>query len=207
MKLTRSALLFAAGLLAVVVLIPGGAIVAVKLVVAAKGRREVFNQVRDEVARQLAELRPDLSDAQRVRAAEILAAQAVHETGGGVTIAWREGWNFGNVTAGSSWGGAIVEGGDKEYDGDGTGEARRIVQRFRKYASLAEAVSDFFRLLNWPRYRAARDLLMAGDAAGYAKRLRDDDPGTAQVEGGYYTASVGSYTAGILDLLGKYGSV
>jgi flagellum-specific peptidoglycan hydrolase FlgJ len=185
------------------VLVPGGAaVVGVRLVTALRGRRAVFEAVRSEVARQLEELRPDLTAAERDAAARIVAAQAVLETGGGATPAWREGWNFGNVTAGAGWTGPVVQAGDLEYRA-GTAEPVRIAQRFRKYGSLGEAVSDFVRVLNWPRYRAAREALMRGDAATYALLLREDDPRTVAVEGGYYTAPLTEYRAGLLALLEK----
>lgn len=169
--------------LALVALLSGGVVVAVKV----RGRREVFDAVRRELARQLEELRPDLTAAQRERAASIIAAQAVMETGGGAAVAWREGWNFGNVTAGASWTGPVVQGGDLEYR-PGADKPVRIVQRFRKYATLAAAVSDFLVLLSWSRYRPARDALFRGDAEGYARELR---------AGGYYTAPLAEYQAGI----------
>jgi Sec-independent protein translocase protein TatA len=188
-----------------VVLVPGGAtVVAVKLISAARGRRAVFNQVRDELARQLAELRPDLGAAAQLRAASIVAAQAVLETGGGVTPAWVKGWNFGNITAGSTWSGPVIAGGDLEYSPDGA--VKRITQAFRAYASLGEAASDFLRVLAWPRYRPARDALFAGDAELYAKRLRDDDPTTVAIEGGYYTAPLAEYSGGILAALRSLAS-
>jgi flagellum-specific peptidoglycan hydrolase FlgJ len=184
-----------------IILVPGGAtVVAVKLIAAARGRKAVFDQVRDEFERQLAELRPDLSPDARLAAARIVAAQAVVETGGGVTPAWRQGWNFGNITAGSAWTGSVISAGDLEYRA-GQAAPARITQAFRAYPTLGAAVSDFFNVLAWPRYRPARDALFAGDAAGYAKRLRDDDPATAAVEGGYYTAPLADYQSGILAAL------
>jgi hypothetical protein len=182
-------------------LVTGGAVVAVKAVLAARGRREVFNQVRDEVARQLAELRPDLSPAQVLRAAEVLAALAVFETGGGVTVAWRQGWNFGNVTAGSAWGRAVIVGPDTEYDA--AGNVKNIAQKFRKYDSLAQAVEDFLPggsigALDWAREKreGAWERLLAGDAAGFTAALS---------RAGYYTLPEPEYTAGVSSVLTKYG--
>lgn len=185
----------------VLAVLSGGAVVATKLITAARGRRAVFDQVRAEVERQVAPLLASRDPAKAGRVARIVAAQAVVETGGGVTPAWQQGWNFGNVTAGSSWTGPVVGGGDKEYRPDGS--VVTIQQRFRKYPDLAAAVTDFFRVLNWPRYRAAKDALFAENVALYAERLRNDDPTTAQVEGGYYTAPLAEYRAGILSTLEK----
>ena len=153
------------------------------------GKRRAFLElVGREVARQLEELRPDLSAAARRNAGAIVAAMWAHESGFGSSRAWREGWNGGNVSAGSSWKGETIAGGDLEYAGDGSGSPTRIVQRWRKYASLAAAVSDFFVLLGWSRYQRARDALLVGDAARFAEELR---------AGGYYTASLGSYRAAL----------
>lgn len=171
---------------------------AVKAVLAARGRREVFAQVRDEVARQLAELRPDLAPSQVMRSAEILAALAVHETGGGVTIAWREGFNFGNVTAGSKWAGEVIAGPDTEPNA--AGEYVRITQAFRKYATLGAAVSDWLLgVLNWRREREEKvaSYLYAGDADGFARALS---------RAGYYTAPVESYARAVSTLSAQYGS-
>jgi hypothetical protein len=145
-------------------------------------RSEFLRLIGAEVWRQLSELRPDLTDDQRRRVGAIVAAQAAHESGYGKSAAWLAGWNFGNLTAGSSWDGATVGGGDRDADGN------PITQTFRAYPSLAAAVSDFFDLLSWTRYRAARDALMAGDVNGYASALH---------AAGYYTASITSYRAGI----------
>lgn len=174
--------------------------VALSLVKAARGRREVFEQVAQEVTRQLSELAPHLTAEQAQRAGEILGAQAVHETGGGVTIAWREGWNWGNVTAGSAqlWPGPVVEGPDTEYDAQGN--VRNIGQRFRRYESLSHAVTDFLTsVLNWRRevQAGARTALYAGDAEGYARALS---------AAGYYTAPVDSYVSATASFLRSYGA-
>jgi hypothetical protein len=174
----------------------GGGVVVVR----AQGRRAIFEQVRDAAIAYLETVRPDLSDAQRLAAGNILGAQAVVETNGGRTIAWREGWNFGNVTAGSSWTGAIVRGGDTEPDA--TGAYVPITQSFRKYDSLAQAVEDYLPggsigALDWRREKQehAFDFLVAGDAAGYSAALR---------RAGYYTAPEAEYSAGIAAALESY---
>lgn len=174
----------------------GGAVVLVK----AKGRREIFEQVKAAVVAYLEAVRPDLSDAQREAAGNILGAQAVVETNGGRTVAWREGWNFGNVTAGSAWRGDVVLGGDTEPDA--SGKYVPITQRFRKYVSLAQAVEDYLPggsigALDWKREREERafEHLIAGDAEAYSAALR---------RAGYYTAPEAEYTAGILDALSSY---
>lgn len=167
-------------LVAAIVLLPGDAMERVKSWWGS--RSEFLRLIGDEVWRQLSELRPDLTDAERRRVAAIVAAQAAHETGYGKSAAWVAGWNFGNLTAGSSWDGATVGGGDRDANGN------PITQTFRAYPSLAAAVSDFFDLLSWTHYRAARDALMSGDPNAYATELH---------AAGYYTASISSYRAGI----------
>lgn len=171
-------------LLLLVLLSTGGAAVVVATV--SSSRKKFLSDLELEVARQLGELRPDLSALTRARAARILAAQAALESGYGSTRAYREGFNFGNVSAGSSWKGATLAGGDLEYGKDGT--AKKITQAWRKYPSLAAAVSDFFSLLSWSRYQPARDRLFALDADGYAAQLR---------AGGYYTAPLAEYQKGL----------
>lgn len=164
-------------------------------VVVVKSRADFLKLIVAEVRRQLEELRPDLSDAQRLQAARILAAQAALESGYGASEAFKRGWNFGNIAKGTGWTGPTIPGGDLEYSKDG--KVTKIRQEWRQYATLGDAVSDYFRLLNFPRYRAARDALLRGDVDAFALRLRDDDPATAQLEGGYYTAPLAQYTAGL----------
>lgn len=171
------------GVVLAVALIPGG-IVGVAVVMKKK-RQGFMETIANEVTRQLEELRPDLSDQARAAAGRIVAAQGALESGWGSTRQWREGFNFANISKGS-WTGPTIGGGDLEYDA--SGKAKSITQQWRKYSSLAEAVSDFITLLSWSRYQPARTALFAGDAALYAQKLRD---------GGYYTAPVEQYQAGL----------
>lgn len=164
-------------------------------VVVTKTRGEFLRLIENEARRQLGVLRPDLTDVQRTRAARILAAQAALESGYGSTRQWREGFNFGNVSKGS-WTGPTLAGGDTEYDA--AGNVKKITQAWRKYGSLAEAVSDFFKLLSWSRYVPARDALMRGDANGFAEKLR---------AGGYYTAPLAEYQAGIRSAISAAGGL
>lgn len=184
------------GLLAVLVLGGTGALV----IIAAATKRGVFDQVRAAVLGQLAALRPDLTDAAATKAAEIVAAQAVLETGGGRTAGWREGWNFGNVTSGGPklWSGPVVVAGDTEYDA--AGNVTNISQAFRKYDSLDAAVHDFLTVvLQWRREREQNTLglLLAGDAAGYINAL---------YRAGYYTLPAPEYLAGVQTHLDTFGA-
>jgi hypothetical protein len=176
--------LLVAVVVVVLVVAGGGTVVVVK------SRAEFLRLIEAEVRRQLEELRPDLSPEARARAARIVAAQAALESGYGATKAFREGFNFGNVSAGSSWKGPTIAGGDLEYDA--AGKAKKITQAWRKYPSLAAAVSDFFTLLSWSRYQRARDALLRGDADAYAAELR---------RGGYFTAPLAEYQAGVASAL------
>lgn len=158
-----------------------GAIVADKL-----AKLYVFRTVGKAVRRVLDDTHRELTPDQRDTVAAIVAAQAGYETGHGVAPAWLKGNNFGNVTAGASWAGPVVEGGDKEYDTEGN--VRSIVQRFRAYATVDDAARDFLALLSWNRYRPARDALFRGDSTGYVAALR---------AGGYFTAPLDSYTRAV----------
>ena len=170
------------------------------VIIAARTKRGVFDQVKAAMLGELAALRPDLSDEQAREAAEIVAAQAVFETDGGATPAWIQGWNFGNVTTGgpAMWKGAIVVGPDTEYDS--SGNVKNISQQFRKYASLDDAVHDFLTVvLQWYRERqeGALSKLLAGDAAGYSNAL---------YRAGYYTLPAPEYLAGVRTYLDAYGA-
>lgn len=167
----------------VVLVVPGGA--AVVLVVGRLKRADFLKLVADEVAAQVTPMLAARDDQKPRRVAAIVAAQAALETNNGATPGWLQGWNFGNITAGTGWTGAVVEGGDTEPDA--SGKYVPIVARFRKYGSLAESVSDFLALLSWSRYRPARDALFAEDVNGYLEKLR---------AGGYYTAPLADYVAG-----------
>lgn len=177
-----------------VLLFGGGAAVVVTIM--RTKRQQFLDLITDEVVRQLSELRPDLGPDEATTAGRIVASQAAHETGYGATVAWKAGWNFSNLAAGftprpgyrapSGWTGETVEGGDTEPDGKGGW--RIIVQQFRKYPSLAVAVSDFFFALSWPPYRPARERLFAGDLAGFVQAMHD---------GGWFTAPAPAYLAAV----------
>ena len=156
-------------------------------VLPARTRSGIMAAVGNEVARQLSELRPDLTDPERALAGAIVASQAALETDNGATPAWVRGWNFSNLTAGPYWTGATITAGDTAPDA--AGNYMPISQRFRSYPSLAAAVSDYLTALSWPQYRAARDSLMAGDAAGFARNLHS---------GGWYTAPEAGYEAAVV---------
>ncbi len=186
--MSRSAAILAGGaavLLAV-------AIYVVKHMIPARSFTAQARQIGNEVARQLSELRPDLTDAQRAMAGAIVAAQAAEETDSGNTPAWVRGWNFSNLTAGPYWHGATVTAGDTAPDA--SGNYIPISQQFRAYSSLAAAVSDYITALGWTPYRAARDALFAGDAAGFVAALH---------AGGWFTAPLADYQSAVAYYLPK----
>lgn len=200
--LAQSWWVIALAVVAVLVIPVGGTVVAVKLIIAARGKREIFDQVKGEVMRQLEELRPDLTEAQRRRAGEILGAMAVHETNGGETPAWRQGWNWGNVTAGPYWKGPVIVGGDTEYDA--AGNVKNISQHFRKYDSLAHSVDDFLPggsvgPLDWKaeKEQGAWDALIAGDEDFFIQAI---------YAAHYFTQPVPIYLAAVESNLSKYGT-
>lgn len=69
-----------------------------------------------------------------------LLGQFVNESGW-KSSAERHGYNYGNITAGSSWDGKIMQRGDHDAEGN------PIVQNFRVYGSADEFVDDYLNLL------------------------------------------------------------
>jgi flagellar protein FlgJ len=87
--------------------------------------------------------------------------------------------NLFGIKAGSNWQGSVVEATTTEYV---NGVAERRVERFRAYASYAEAFQDYARLLTHsPRYA---EVVGSRDAAGFARGLQRagyaTDPAYAQ---------------------------
>lgn len=91
----------------------------------------------------------------------MIIAHAAYESGWGKARAAQQA-NLFNLTAGSSWAGAVVTGPDDEYDA--AGNKRPITQRFRAYHSLSEGLRDYQDFLNRYHTRAA-NLLTIGDVA------------------------------------------
>jgi hypothetical protein len=132
-----------------------------------------------------------------VSSQEILLSQAAYETEWGRTVAATVN-NVFNLTTGPSWHGDTLLGPDTEYAKDGSGEPRRIVQPWRAYSSLDDGIRDMVdNWLLWPRYKPGRVELLAGNLGQYLKKIRDDDPTTRQVEGGYYTQKLELYVRGV----------
>ena len=129
---------------------------------------------------------PNLSKSAR----DLLVAHGAFESGFGVARAAKAGNNVFNLTAGSAWTGDrwTDVGGDTEYDSQGN--VRRIDQVWRKYATIDQAVADYWSFLgpsqNRGRYVAARGRLSAGDLPGFCREL---------YAAGYFTLPVATYTA------------
>lgn len=120
-------------------------------------------------------------------AKKLVIAQFALESGWGYARAAVKGFNYGNITAGSTWAGPITYGQDKHCFGEG-GLCVPIIQKFRKYDSDGEAIMDYLAFLGGGRYAKSLAALKGGDLVQFATQLRAD---------GYYTASVDVYVSGM----------
>lgn len=136
-------------------------------------KREFTAHVLNALSSEL----PSLS----IQTKALIIAHAAFESGWGKTGAAQKGANLFNITAGSTWTGPVILGGDTEYDA--AGNVKKITQRFRQYHSLGAGLRDYMTFLGMSRYAAAKAQLMAGDAA-FVQTL-----GPA----GYYTLPVAEY--------------
>jgi len=103
---------------------------------------------------------------------QFLLAQAALESGWGRKeprlADGRPSYNLFGIKAGANWNGAVAESVTTEYV---DGKPERQVERFRAYASYAEAFADHARLLaSQPRYA---QVLGTNDAAGFARALQN----------------------------------
>ena len=104
--------------------------------------------------------------------ATFMLAQAGHESGWGRReLRHADGTpthNLFGIKAGAGWKGAVAEVPTTEYV---NGEPRRLVQRFRAYASHAESFADYAALMkSQPRYQGVRDA--GSDASAFASSLQ-----------------------------------
>jgi flagellar protein FlgJ len=104
--------------------------------------------------------------------ATFMLAQAGHESGWGRReLRHADGTpthNLFGIKAGAGWKGAVAEVTTTEYI---NGEPRRLVQRFRAYASAAESFADYAALMkSQPRYQGVRDA--GNDARAFASGLQ-----------------------------------
>lgn len=126
------------------------------------------------------------SEVQRVAGRElppeglkILVAQAAHETGDGQHAPNNN--MFGHKATKGKASAAF-----ETTEGEGA-EAKRVMQNFRAYDSVAESVDDHIDLIR-RKYPDAWAALERGDARAYAAALKD---------GGYYTGSETEYANGL----------
>lgn len=131
---------------------------------------------------------------------QLMVAHAAYESGFGNGRAFRMGWNFGNITAGSSWkGNAWVDsGGDTEVSASGA--VKTIDQKWRAYPTLQDAVRDYWAFLGGSRYLDARNVLEHSnglDADAFAANLRS---------GGYFTLQLAKYQNGLASTLAQVAS-
>jgi peptidoglycan hydrolase FlgJ len=104
--------------------------------------------------------------------ATFMLAQAGHESGWGRReLRHADGaptHNLFGIKAGASWKGAVAEVTTTEYV---DGQPKRLVQRFRAYASHAESFADYAALMkSLPRYQSVREA--GGDARAFASGLQ-----------------------------------
>ena len=116
--------------------------------------------------------------------ATFMLAQAGHETGWGQRgITGRDGTvsnNLFGIKAGAGWNGQTVDLMTTEFR---DGQAQKVVQRFRAYASPADSFADYARMLSTsPRYQAVR--AAGNDPVQFAQGLQSagyaTDPAYAQ---------------------------
>ena len=103
--------------------------------------------------------------------ATFMLAQAGHESGWGRRELRRADGtpthNLFGIKAGANWKGAVAEVTTTEVV---DGQPRRMVQRFRAYASAAESFADYAVLMKSKRYQAVREA--GGDATAFANGLQ-----------------------------------
>ena len=142
----------------------------------------------------------------------LMVGHAAYESGWGQKAAAAKGTNnLWNITAGSAWKGRtyLHVNGDlstkvtecarlgRPMDQMVAGQpACRIDQAWRAYATVNEAIRDYWAFLgpdqNGGRYYAARQALERGDAVDFAKKL---------YAAGYYTLSPDTYSAQMLAMV------
>jgi flagellar protein FlgJ len=103
--------------------------------------------------------------------ATFLVAQAAHESGWGrgeIRHAdGRPAHNLFGIKAGAGWKGATADVLTTEFE---NGQAKKVVQKFRSYASYEESFADYAKLMKTGRY--ADVAAQAGSAEGFANALQ-----------------------------------
>lgn len=122
----------------------------------------------------------------------LMIAHAALESGWGLSKQAQRVHNHWNISAGGSWRGPVELGGDLEY-APGSTKPKTITQRWRAYKTDAEAVADYLKVLEFPRYLPARAALMEGDPEGFIRLLGPDRANERPPVGGYYTLPTNDY--------------
>jgi len=135
----------------------------------------------------------------------MICAHAAMESGWGTTTQARQAFNYFNLTAGSSWKGTVMEGGDLEYSQDG--KCKRITQKWRCYGDCREAVDDYLKLLQLPRYLPAYAALMDGDVGRFIEWLGPDRSHQTPPFGGFFTLPTVSYLRSFSAVLAEVGAL
>jgi flagellar protein FlgJ len=104
--------------------------------------------------------------------AAFMVAQAAHESGWGrheiKNADGSSSFNLFGIKAGAHWKGPVAEVTTTEYI---DGVARKVVAKFRAYASYADSFSDYAKMIkDSPRY--AQVVASAGSAQGFAQGLQ-----------------------------------
>ena len=97
------------------------------------------------------------------RVRQLITAHAAYESGWGTARA-AQGFNFWNLTAGKLWRGKTLDGPDMEFSVE-TLKPKAIVQKFRQYGDVLEAVTDYLAFLKLPRYADGLKKLLLGDSS------------------------------------------
>ena len=113
-----------------------------------------------------------VAEAQSGIPAAFMVAQAAHESGWGKhEIKNADGsasFNLFGIKAGANWKGPVAEVTTTEYI---DGVARKVVAKFRAYASYADSFSDYAKMMkDSPRY--GQVVASAGSAQGFAQGLQ-----------------------------------
>lgn len=135
----------------------------------------------------------------------LVVAHAALESGWGTTTQARRAFNIFNLSAGSSWHGPTMAGGDLEYSADG--KVTKITQQWRCYGSFQEAVDDYLHLLQLPRYLPAHAALMDGDGPRFVEWLGPDRSHQVPPVGGFYTLPTASYLRGFHAVLAEVAAL
>lgn len=150
----------------------------------------------------------------------MLAAWAAYESGWGKTPQAQRAFNVFNLTAGSSWPAEMtMDGTDTEYT-PGQQGAKKITQKWRKYASLADQLRDllgnFLVNTRWVNYRQALAELKAGDVRAFTTLgVNEVDPADPKRVvrvappdwGGYYTLARSKYQASMNKLVAEVRAI